>query len=125
MQSARRALIAGLGLIGGSIGMALRRRGWHVSFVDPNVTEQEAQAAGAADERLPDGLKPVLHLCVLATPVDVALTYDGRSNWHFRLSGFNAFNQLYFRANISDTNGKLISVMPLARWEFSFHKDFR
>jgi iron complex outermembrane recepter protein len=60
-----------------------------------------------------------------ATPVDLALTYDGRSNWHFRLSAFNAFNELYFRANISDTDGKLLSVMPLARWEFSFHKDFR
>ena len=34
MSSAPRALIAGLGLIGGSIGMALRTRGWRVAFVD-------------------------------------------------------------------------------------------
>lgn len=61
-----------------------------------------------------------------ATPVDIAMTYDNtKSNWHFRLSAFNVFNELYFRANISDNTGKLISVMPLARWEFSFHKDFR
>ena len=29
-----RAMIAGVGLIGGSIGMALREQGWHVSGVD-------------------------------------------------------------------------------------------
>src|SRR5438067_6102002 len=34
VMSARRALIAGLGLIGGSIGLALRSRGWHVAFFD-------------------------------------------------------------------------------------------
>jgi len=30
----QRAMIAGVGLIGGSIGMALREQGWHVSGVD-------------------------------------------------------------------------------------------
>lgn len=62
--------IAGLGLIGGSLGMALRRRGWRVSYVDPSVTLEQARDAGAADERagVPGG--PVI---VLATPVDVAI----------------------------------------------------
>ncbi len=32
--SARRATVVGIGLIGGSIGMALRSQGWHVSGVD-------------------------------------------------------------------------------------------
>lgn len=62
--------IAGLGLIGGSLGMALRRRGWRVSYVDPAVPLEEARSAGAADERLdvPGG-----SLIVLATPVDAAV----------------------------------------------------
>ena len=37
MPGTRRALIAGLGLIGGSIGIALRARGWHVAYLDPFV----------------------------------------------------------------------------------------
>jgi len=68
-MSARRALIAGLGLIGGSIGLGLRRRGWHIAFFDsdPNLDPGEA-----ADERVssPDVDTDVL---ILATPVDVAV----------------------------------------------------
>ena len=30
----RRALVVGTGLIGGSIALGLRRRGWHVSGLD-------------------------------------------------------------------------------------------
>ncbi|HKO02893.1 MAG TPA: prephenate dehydrogenase/arogenate dehydrogenase family protein [Thermoanaerobaculia bacterium] len=65
-----RATIAGLGLIGGSIGIALRASGWRVAYVDPHVELDEAIAAGAADERvddLDDG-----DLVVIATPLDVA-----------------------------------------------------
>ena len=51
MRNAPRALIAGLGLIGGSIGMALRARGWHVAYNDPNVDLHDAKRAGAADDR--------------------------------------------------------------------------
>ena len=50
--AAPRALVAGLGLIGGSIGQALRARGWHVSYLDPNVGLADARRAGAADERV-------------------------------------------------------------------------
>ena len=32
----RRATVVGVGLIGGSIGLALREKGWHVSGVDLN-----------------------------------------------------------------------------------------
>jgi prephenate dehydrogenase len=63
-----RALIAGLGLIGGSIGMALRARGWRVAFLDPNVSVDEARRAGAADEEGGDA-----DVIVIATPVDVAI----------------------------------------------------
>ncbi|HEV7426214.1 MAG TPA: prephenate dehydrogenase/arogenate dehydrogenase family protein [Thermoanaerobaculia bacterium] len=69
-MSARRALIAGLGLIGGSIGLALRRRGWHVAFFDsdPNLDPGEA-----ADERA-TSLDADADVVILATPVDVAIT---------------------------------------------------
>jgi prephenate dehydrogenase len=66
----RTALVAGLGLIGGAVGMALRRAGWRVAYLDPHVSLEEAQRAGAADVRAEtlDG-----DLVILATPVDVAV----------------------------------------------------
>lgn len=69
-MSARRALIAGLGLIGGSIGLALRRQGWHVAFFDsdPNLDPGEA-----ADERVAS-LDADADVLILATPVDVAMS---------------------------------------------------
>jgi prephenate dehydrogenase len=72
MRSAPRALIAGLGLIGGSIGMALRARGWRVAYTDPNVDVKDAQRAGAADERA-ESLDAAADMIVIATPVDVAM----------------------------------------------------
>lgn len=70
MPTARRALIAGLGLIGGSIGIALRRRGWHVAFFD---SDRSLTPGEAADERL-ESLDGDADIVILATPVDVALT---------------------------------------------------
>ena len=64
-----RALIAGLGLIGGSIGMALRARGWRIAFRDPHVSLDDARRAGAADDE-DDGN---VDLVVLATSVEVAV----------------------------------------------------
>jgi prephenate dehydrogenase len=63
-----RVLIAGLGLIGGSIGIALRRRGWFVSYVDPHVDDP----GEAADQRV-DSIVDA-DLVILATPVDVAVS---------------------------------------------------
>jgi prephenate dehydrogenase len=68
----RTILITGLGLIGGSAGMALRRRGWRVRFLDPHVSLEDAQRAGAADERV-ETLTSDDELVLLATPVDVAI----------------------------------------------------
>lgn len=65
-----RVTIAGLGLIGGSIGMALRRRGWRVAFVDPAVSFEEAHRCGAADEK---HTSPDDQLIVVAAPADAAL----------------------------------------------------
>jgi prephenate dehydrogenase len=64
----RRALIIGLGLIGGSAGIALRGRGWRVGYLDPHVSLAEALAAGAADE----GSIEQPDIVLLATPVDQA-----------------------------------------------------
>lgn len=64
-------LIVGLGLIGGSAGMALRRRGWRVAYLDPHVSLEDAQHAGAADERV-TGIGDT-KVIVLATPVDAAV----------------------------------------------------
>ena len=41
----QRAQIIGTGLIGGSIGLALREAGWHVSGCDRSDAEQEAAQA--------------------------------------------------------------------------------
>ncbi len=73
MRSAPRALIAGLGLMGGSIGIALRTKGWHVAFLDPYVGLDDARRAGAADERV-ESLNVEADIIILATPVDVAIT---------------------------------------------------
>lgn len=69
-MSARRALIAGLGLIGGSIGIALRRRGWHVAFFD---SDPDLDPGDAADERV-SSLESDADVVILATPVYVAVT---------------------------------------------------
>ncbi|MDH5290294.1 MAG: prephenate dehydrogenase/arogenate dehydrogenase family protein [Acidimicrobiia bacterium] len=65
----RRATVIGAGLIGGSVGIALRKQGWAVSVVDrdPEVATQ-AIRVGAADEV---GLDPASELVVIATPVGV------------------------------------------------------
>ena len=51
--------------------MALRKRGWSVAFIDPNVTLDDARHAEAADKKVETiGVSDVI---VLATPVDVAI----------------------------------------------------
>jgi prephenate dehydrogenase len=67
----RTTTIIGLGLMGGAVGIALRRRGWVVRYIDPNVAEADAQQAGAADGRA-DTLQGA-DVVVLATPIDVAV----------------------------------------------------
>jgi prephenate dehydrogenase len=62
----RDALIVGLGLIGGAVAMALRRRGWRVRFVDRDPAlalegVERVAKIGDAD------------LVILATPLDAAI----------------------------------------------------
>ncbi|MDA8267435.1 MAG: prephenate dehydrogenase/arogenate dehydrogenase family protein [Actinomycetota bacterium] len=63
----RRAVVVGTGLIGGSVGMALRSQGWHVSGIDLDpAAAAEARAAGAVDAT---GDDPDAELVVVATPL--------------------------------------------------------
>lgn len=57
----REALVVGLGLIGGSIALRLRERGWRVRYDDPHVDTEEFERGDDAP------------LVVIATPVDVAI----------------------------------------------------
>ncbi len=70
------ALVAGLGLIGGSIGMALRARGWRVSYLDPHVELDAARRTGAADERVTN-VESGADIVIIATPVDAAIDLLG------------------------------------------------
>ncbi len=69
-------MIYGTGLIGGSVGMALTRRGWQVSGIDvvPTVAKR-AVALGAIAEV---GEDHSAELVVVATPVHVAAEVVGR-----------------------------------------------
>lgn len=68
--ASRRANVIGLGLIGGSIGLALRARGWYVTGEDINsATEQAAIECGAIDEV---GLDRTAEITFVAVPVLVA-----------------------------------------------------
>ena len=57
----REALIVGLGLIGGSVALRLRERGWTVRYSDPNVQTDEFERGDDAP------------LVVIATPVGAAI----------------------------------------------------
>lgn len=80
--AAGRAMVIGTGLIGGSVGMALRAHGWHVSGTDAAPgTAARAVGLGALDV---EGEDRGADLVVVATPVHVAagiikdvLTGDG------------------------------------------------
>lgn len=62
-----RATLIGTGLIGASLGMALRRAGWHVSGVDYEASRsEEALARGALDAV---GFDAGADLAIVATPV--------------------------------------------------------
>ncbi len=78
--TARRAAVIGIGLIGGSIGAALRRAGWHVSGSD----RDERVAARAVDLGIVDavGIDPAAEVTFVATPVGVipAVARDALAN---------------------------------------------
>ena len=65
--TSRRATVVGVGLIGGSIGLALRARGWHVHGVDPDGSRLDrAVEMGAIDAA---GWDAEAEVTFVATPV--------------------------------------------------------
>jgi len=71
------ANVIGVGLIGGSIGMALRQRGWRVFGSDSNdMTLARALELGAIDEI---GLEPSAAITFVATPVTVIADHARRA----------------------------------------------
>jgi prephenate dehydrogenase len=61
-----RALVVGIGLIGGSIALALRQRGWHVSGIDADPDRlTEAERTGVIDAAIDD---PDAEIIFVATP---------------------------------------------------------
>jgi prephenate dehydrogenase len=66
-QPPRRAVVVGTGLIGGSIGLALRRQGWHVTGSDRDPARAAAALARGAVDAL--GADPDAALTFVATPV--------------------------------------------------------
>jgi prephenate dehydrogenase len=62
----RRALVVGTGLIGGSIALGLRRRGWHVSGIDAD----EVRAREALEQQVVDAIgdDPEAEVVFVATP---------------------------------------------------------
>ena len=63
----KRVAIIGTGLIGGSIGMALRDRGWHVTGRDADATRAEKAAELGALDAVGDD--PSAEVVFIATPV--------------------------------------------------------
>ncbi len=76
---AARNVIVGTGLIGGSIGLALRAQGWHVSGSDVD----EARAARAVELAAFDavGLDATAEITFVATPVGAVRADGGRPPW--------------------------------------------
>ena len=66
MSPSRTAIIAGTGLIGGSVGMALRKAGWHVIGIEPDVDRAEAAVSAGAVDLI--GEPGPCDLAVAATP---------------------------------------------------------
>ncbi len=78
----RRALVVGTGLIGGSVALALRRRGWHVAGIDHDPERlDEALAAGVIDLAGDDPEAEIVFVAVPASAVAATvrdLLADGR-----------------------------------------------
>lgn len=69
MSQQRTAIVAGTGLIGGSVGMALRKAGWHVTGVEPDAEHAEAALGAGAIDRI--GEPGPCDLAVVCTPPGV------------------------------------------------------
>lgn len=66
-RAARRAAVVGTGLIGGSVALALRAQGWHVSAVDSDAARAERALQLGAIDRV--GVDPDAEVTFVAVPV--------------------------------------------------------
>ncbi len=72
LDPSARAMVVGVGLIGGSIGLALRRAGWTVLGRDVSMANLDAAiAVGAIDAAAPPGPVDDIAVSFVATPVGV------------------------------------------------------
>ncbi len=79
----RRAAVVGTGLIGGSIGLALRARGWHVTGSDADhASAERALALGALDAV---GEDTEAEITFVATPVGAVEAEARRSSTGWRV----------------------------------------
>jgi prephenate dehydrogenase len=85
VDTRRRALVVGTGLIGGSIALGLRRRGWHVSGLDADEEQvRAALEAGVVDAVGDDPMAEVVFVAVPAAAV--AGVVRGLVSGHGRLA---------------------------------------
>ncbi|HEX3947895.1 MAG TPA: prephenate dehydrogenase [Acidimicrobiales bacterium] len=75
-EGGRRALLVGTGLIGGSVGLGLRARGWQVTGDDADPTRAAAALAAGAVDRIGDD--PTAELAFVATPAGAVAAVAGR-----------------------------------------------
>ncbi|MGE4566732.1 MAG: prephenate dehydrogenase/arogenate dehydrogenase family protein [Acidimicrobiales bacterium] len=73
----RRATVAGVGLIGGSIGMALRQQGWQVSGVDPHQGHLDSGLELGAIDTI--GWDDQAEIVFVATPVALIAEVAGQA----------------------------------------------
>ncbi len=104
----RRATIIGTGLIGGSVGMALRERGWHVSGIDagPGVAAR-AVALGALTA---EGIDHRADLVVVATPVHAASKVIGE------ILASDQWNPEVIITDVGSVKGPLVAAIDHPRF---------
>ena len=106
--SAGRAMVIGTGLIGGSVGMALRSAGWHVTGTDADPgTAARAVALGALDAV---GEDHDADLVVVATPVHVAAGIIGR------VLGDHGWNPAAVVTDVGSVKGPLVAAVDRPRF---------
>ena len=111
-MAARKATLVGTGLIGGSIGLALRRVGWEVVGTDRDADRAElAVALGALDAV---GEDPASDLTVVATPVgSVAVKRMlTRSSWSMPLRSNSSSSSSTMRVVRCSTSSTSTVVAP-------------
>jgi prephenate dehydrogenase len=101
-------MIFGTGLIGGSVGAGLRRRGWHVSGVDAaeGVAARALELGALTDE----GVDDQADLVVVATPVHAAV---GVIN---EILGSGAWNPDAVITDVGSVKGPLVAAIDDPRF---------